>query len=60
MFKTINLIRMDPNWVIPYLNNITNHKNYTGADIDLVLNRLKSSTSLPAVEISLLGNMACR
>lgn len=51
---------MDPNWVIPYLNNITNHKNYTGADIDLVLNRLKSSTSLPAVEISLLGNMACR
>ena len=37
LYKTINLIRMDPQWAVPYIKNIRHHKRYTGANVELVL-----------------------
>lgn len=52
LFKTICLIRMDPKWVIPYVQNAKDNKYYTGANIELVVNILKNMKSLPLLELS--------
>ena len=60
IFKTMNLIRLDPLWVIPHIKNIRHHKKYTGANINLVLNRLKVQSPLPMLEVSQLASKACK
>lgn len=34
LFKTLNLIRSDPQWVIPYIKTVKHHKHYTGGNIE--------------------------
>jgi len=60
LFKTIALVRMDPRWAIPYVKEARGNKHYTGANIDLVINILKSIQPLPLLEISADGMTACR
>jgi hypothetical protein len=40
LFKTINLIRYDPQWAIPFIMKVKDHPKYTGADINQVIRRL--------------------
>ena len=60
LYKTINLIRLDPQWAIPFVRNVRHHKNYTGANVDLVIEMLKRQFPLPLLKISIEGNAACR
>ena len=34
LYKTLNLIRTDPQWTIPYIKNVKHHKHYTGGNIE--------------------------
>ena len=40
-YQTVNLIRTDPKWVLPHLKKFKDCKCYTGAKMDIVINRLK-------------------
>ena len=60
LFKTINLIRSDPKWLLPYIKNVKNHQRYTGANINLVLSRLNTMKPINMVEISPLASKACK
>lgn len=60
IFMAINLIRTDPSWVIPHVQRLQHHKRYTGANIKIVLDRLKATKPLPMLEINETANMACR
>lgn len=51
---------MDPQWAIPFVRNVRHHKNYTGANVDLVIEVLKRQRPLPLLKISSEGNAACR
>jgi len=45
LFKTICLIRHDPEYFIPYVKGARDNKHYTGANIELVINILKTMGS---------------
>ncbi|CDW75664.1 UNKNOWN [Stylonychia lemnae] len=60
LFKTMNLIRQDPQWAIPFIKNVRQHKHYTGANIDLVIQILKKQKPLPLLEISQHATNVCR
>lgn len=47
LFKTMCLIRVDPQWILPYVQKARNHPNYTGANIELVINILKNLKDVP-------------
>ena len=34
LFKTINLIRRDPLWAIPFIMKVKDHPKYTGSNIN--------------------------
>ncbi len=40
LFKTINLVRFNPSWAIPYMMKAKHHPKYTGANIASVIRRL--------------------
>jgi hypothetical protein len=52
LFKTLNLIRLDPQWAIPHIKNVRHHPHYTGANIDLVIQILRKMRPLPLIEVS--------
>jgi hypothetical protein len=66
LFKTLNLIRNSPEWAIPHIKRLRSHKKYTGANLDLVVARLRKvaeglkDRKLPLIEISLAGIKVCR
>lgn len=60
LFKTINLIRTDPKWLVPFIKNVKNHQKYTGANLNLVLSRLNSMKPIKMLEISPLASKACK
>ena len=34
LYMTLNLIRTDPQWAIPFIKNVKHHKHYTGGNIE--------------------------
>ena len=62
LFKTINLIRHNPAWTIPFIKKLRSHKKYTGANIELVMKRVRelSAKTLPLLEVSVEGVNVCR
>jgi tRNA A-37 threonylcarbamoyl transferase component Bud32 len=66
LFKTLNLVRNSPEWVIPHIKRLRSHKKYTGASLDTVVRRLRKisdatqTSKLPLLEISLAGMKVCR
>jgi len=60
LYMTLNLIRNDPQWAIPFIKNVKHHKHYTGGNIESIVGILRNAKNLPIMEISLQGISACR
>ena len=60
LYKTLNLIRTDPQWAVPYIKNVIHHKHYTGGNIEQIIGILKSTKALSILEVSCNGIAACR
>ncbi len=41
LFKTLNLIRHSPDWVIPHIKRLRSHKHYKGENLDRVVKKLR-------------------
>lgn len=37
LYKTLNLIRINPEWAIPHVKSVRSHRHYTGANIEMVI-----------------------
>ena len=60
IYKTINLIRLDPKWIIPYVRNSRNHAKFSGANIKLVLDRLENAEPMDILLPNQGAMNACR
>eukprot|EP00347_Sterkiella_histriomuscorum_P009358 403341522 len=60
LFKTMCLVRADPEYILPFIEKAKNNQHYTGANIELVINILKNLKGVPMLKISESGNLACR
>jgi hypothetical protein len=52
LYKTLNLIRVSPEWAIPHVKSVRSHKHYTGANIEIVIQLLRRQGTLPLLELS--------
>ena len=41
LFRTLTLIRHSPEWAMPHVKRLRSHKKYTGANLDIVVKRLR-------------------
>eukprot|EP00347_Sterkiella_histriomuscorum_P021154 403335044 len=51
---------MDPQFIIPNVKNVRQHKHYTGANIDMVVQMLKQQKPLPMLEFSDSAYQVCK
>mmetsp|Transcript_33090 Transcript_33090/g.32221 ORF Transcript_33090/g.32221 Transcript_33090/m.32221 type:complete len:109 (+) Transcript_33090:52-378(+) len=60
IYKTLNLIRRDPEWAIPFILKAKDHPSYTNTDIKNVVEVLKSTQPAQIMTLNVIASQACR